>query len=234
MLTKLYDIERNSHKKIERKLKTIYNFSPKNNSNHSNFTKTNYSSGKNLLNNISLTNENRNLHRRINQKCSIYSISKWDEEYKKSQEYKKNLCQYPSVDFNTIVSNDMKKINRMKVQNNNNIFNEIRFKPFVSFEDINKKHKSEKRTINNNNNRWNKQNENYFYLYDDDRIKKRKERKRKEEEKRRKEDEKMRKKADEEEKMRKIKDDEEKRKREIEEKKKREEEERKKKKKRKK
>ena len=94
MLSKLYYIEYNSNKRIAKKLKPINNQNKTNN-----FSKTSYSLGKSLINNISLTNENRSLHRRINQKCSIYSISKWDKQYKKSQEYKKNLCQYPSIDF---------------------------------------------------------------------------------------------------------------------------------------
>ena len=73
------------------------------------FTKTNYSLGRNLINNISLTNENKNLHKRIIQKSSIYSITKWEQQYKKSQEYKKNLCQYPSIDFCNFSSNSKKK-----------------------------------------------------------------------------------------------------------------------------
>ena len=73
MLSKLYDIKHNSHKKVSKKLKPI-KMTPDRNVNY--FSKTKYSSGKSLINSISLTNENRNLHKRIIQKSSIYSISK--------------------------------------------------------------------------------------------------------------------------------------------------------------
>ena len=179
MITKLYNIEQKTHKKFELKLKPIYKLSPKKNTNYS-------SSGK-------IQNENRSLHIRINQKSSIYNISKFAKEYKKSQEYKKILCQYPSFDFRTITSMNMKDFNKMKVQKNNNIFNETRFKPFMSFEGINNRNKNERVSINNKRNKYNG---NYFYLYDDDRIERGKKRKIKEEERRRKEDEKMRKKAE--------------------------------------
>ena len=106
------------------------------------FTKTNYSSGRSLINNISLTIENKNLHRRIIQKSSIYSITKWEEQYKKSQEYKKNLCQYPSIDFCNTTSSIKKRSNKLENPKKNNIFNEIRFKPFIPFDKIYKRNKS--------------------------------------------------------------------------------------------
>ena len=89
MISKLFDIRHNSQKKNLKKLKPIIKMSPDKTSTI--FTKTNYSSGRNLINNISLTIENKNLHRRIIQKSSIYSITKWEQQYKKSQEYKKRF-----------------------------------------------------------------------------------------------------------------------------------------------
>ena len=175
MLSKLFDIEKKSHKRIEKRLKPIKN---NHNKSNNNFSKTNYSVGKSLIHNITLTNENKSLHRRIHQKCSIYSISKWDEEYKKSQEYKKNLCQYPSIDFCNFTISSVKSHNKLGKQRGFNIFNEIRFRPFISFDSPYKKNKSEnKYNRNQNNNKNNKSNnkkidKNYFYLYDDDRDKK--------------------------------------------------------------
>lgn len=92
--------------KNAKKLKPIFQYKP--NSSNLNFSKTSYSLGKSLVNNISLTNENRKLHDRINQKSSIYSVSKMDEQYKKSLEYKKNLCQFTSIDFGYIVRKSQK------------------------------------------------------------------------------------------------------------------------------
>ena len=94
-------------------------------------SKTNYSLRKNIIHNISLSNENKNLHRRIHQKCSIYSISKWDEQYKKSQEYKKNLCQYPCIDFCDISTFPKKKANKLRSEKEGNMFNEIKFRDLI-------------------------------------------------------------------------------------------------------
>ena len=185
MLSKLYDIKHNSHKKVSKKLKPI-KMTPDRNVNY--FSKTKYSSGKSLINSISLTNENRNLHKRIIQKSSIYSISKWDEQYKKSREYKKNLCQYPSIDFCTITPNS-KSLNKLDKSKDNNVFSDIRFKPFVFFEKIYKKNKSNNRNINTTDNK----DKNSFNLYDDEKIKRQKEKKKKQE-KRKKEEEAKRKK----------------------------------------
>ena len=55
MLSKLFDIRHNSNKKSVKKLKPIVKMSPDTNSTF--FTKTNYSSGRSLINNISLTIE---------------------------------------------------------------------------------------------------------------------------------------------------------------------------------
>jgi hypothetical protein len=169
MLSKLYDIKHNSHKKVSKKLKPI-KMTPDRNVNY--FSKTKYSSGKSLINSISLTNENRNLHKRIIQKSSIYSISKWDEQYKKSREYKKNLCQYPSIDFCTITPNS-KSLNKLDKSKDNNVFSDIRFKPFVFFEKIYKKNKNNNRNINTTDNKE----KNSFNLYDDEKIKRQKEKK---------------------------------------------------------
>ncbi len=167
MLSKLYNIEIKSHQRIARKkLRPIINQNKS-----SNFSKTSYSAGKSLINNISLSNENRSLHRRINEKCSIYSISKWDQQYKKSREYKKNVCQYPSIDFcnNFGIS---KTINQLRNQGEKNIFHGIRFKPFISFDEKYKENKS-------NNNYYS----NEIKRKNDEKNKREKERKKREEEK---------------------------------------------------
>jgi hypothetical protein len=204
---KLYDIEHNFHKKNAKKLKPIFQYKP--NSSNLNFSKTSYSLGKSLVNNISLTNENRKLHDRINQKSSIYSVSKMDEQYKKSLEYKKNLCQFTSIDFGYIVRKSQKVKAKKKnilqsIGNYNNIYNATRFKPFIAFDAIPKKSKSN--TIKNNRNSKNSTNKRQILTVNDKeklkklkekKIKEEKERKRKEIEKKKKEEEEKKKKEEE-------------------------------------
>lgn len=43
--------------------------------------------------------ENSNLHKRIKNKSSVYNTTKWERDYKKSQYYKSNVCQYPPINF---------------------------------------------------------------------------------------------------------------------------------------
>ena len=186
MYQKLYDIEHNFHKKNAKKLKPIFQYKP--NSSNYNFSKTSYSLGKSLVNNISLTNENRKLHDRINQKSSIYSVSKMDEQYKKSLEYKKNLCQFTSIDFGNIVRKvqkvkSKKKMNLQSNGNYNNIYSSTRFKPFIAFDEIPKKSKSN--TIKNNrNNKSIKNRRQILTVNDKEKLKKLKEKKIKEEKER--------------------------------------------------
>ena len=37
--------------------------------------------------------------KRLNEKTSCYSVDKWFKDYEASQYYKRNHCQYPSIDF---------------------------------------------------------------------------------------------------------------------------------------
>ena len=237
LFQKLYDIEHNFHKKNSKKLKPIFQYKP--NSSNLNFSKTSYSLGKSLVNNISLTNENKKFHERINQKSSIYSVSKMDEQYKKSLEYKKNLAQITSVDFGNIVRKDQKvkskkKINLQSNGNYHNIFNSTKFKPFIAFDAIPKKSKSN--TIKNNrNNKTSNNRRPILTLNDKEKLKKLKEKKiREEKERKKKEIEKKKKeeeeriRKEEEEKKRKEEEEERKRKEEEENKRKEEEEKRKK------
>ena len=159
-----------------------------------------------------------------------------DEQYKKSLEYKKNLCQFTSIDFGYIVRKSQKVKAKKKnilqsIGNYNNIYNATRFKPFIAFDAIPKKSKSN--TIKNNRNSKNSTNKRQILTVNDKeklkklkekKIKEEKERKRKEIEKKKKEEE-EKKRKEEEERLRKE-EEEKKRKEEEEERKRKEEEER--------
>ena len=94
-----------------------------------------------------------------------------DEQYRKAKEYKKNLCQYPSIDFCNITHNALKSMNKLQFQKNGNIFNEIRFIPFISFDEL----------LENNKNKWKQNNKpKNCVTREDDRIKRKKEKKKEE------------------------------------------------------
>ena len=79
------------------------------------------------------------LKKRINEKNSVYSLSQWKKDFKRSRVYKKISCEFPSINF---VANPKRKIRQnyaFSPTKDMNIFNGIRFKPFESFEDENEK-----------------------------------------------------------------------------------------------
>ena len=78
---------------------------------------------------------NFNLQKRIIEKNSVYSISQWKKDFKKSRIYKKISCEYPSINFVAKPKNKMKQNYVFNPTKDFNIFNEVRFKPFESFEE---------------------------------------------------------------------------------------------------
>jgi hypothetical protein len=61
-----------------------------------------------------IAQENQFLLKRINEKTSFYNTKKSLDDYKKSMNYKKNICVFPVIDFN----------------NTNNRFHDIKMKTF--------------------------------------------------------------------------------------------------------
>ena len=78
---------------------------------------------------------NFDLKKRINEKNSVYSISQWKKDFKRSRIYKKISCEYPTINF---VAKPKRKIKHNFIfspTKDFNIFNGIRFKPFESFQE---------------------------------------------------------------------------------------------------
>ena len=44
--------------------------------------------------------ENLHMLKRLSERTSVYNVDRWNRDYSLSQYYKKNLCQYQSIDFN--------------------------------------------------------------------------------------------------------------------------------------
>ena len=106
--------------------------------NNYNVLKTNFIPGKSFIDTSPL-GYNFDLKKRINEKNSVYSLSQWKKDFKRSRIYKKISCEYPSINF---VGKKKKIITQNYVfspKKDYNIFNGIRFKPFESFEEENSK-----------------------------------------------------------------------------------------------
>ena len=140
------DIKYNSCKK--KKLKKIKNphFYHLNTSNslgkkihnyNNNLVGTNLVRGKSFLE--TPMGNNFDLKKRIIEKNSVYSLSQWRKDFKRSRIYKKISCEFPSINF---VAKPKRKISQnyaFSPTKDMNIFNGIRFKPFESFEEENSK-----------------------------------------------------------------------------------------------
>jgi hypothetical protein len=85
---KLYDIDKNGHKKAVKNMKPLFRYSKL----------TMDGNKKNEI--IRVAQENLYMLKRINERTSVYNVDKWDRDYRISQYYKRNHCQYPSIDFN--------------------------------------------------------------------------------------------------------------------------------------
>ena len=133
------DIKYNSYKKRLKKISKP----------HLHHLNTSNSPGKKMINNNGLgtnlirgksflespTLNNFDLKKRINEKNSVYSLSQWKKDFKKSRIYKKISCEFPSINF---VAKPKRKITQNYAFSPNkdiNIFSGTRFKPFESFEE---------------------------------------------------------------------------------------------------
>jgi hypothetical protein len=85
---KLYDIDKNGHKKAVKNMKPLFRYSKV----------TMDGNKKDEI--IRVAQENLYMLKRINERSSVYNVDKWDRDYRISQYYKRNHCQYPSIDFN--------------------------------------------------------------------------------------------------------------------------------------
>jgi hypothetical protein len=53
-----------------------------------------------------ITQENQHLLKRLNERRSLYNARSWEKDYEQSQNYKKNICMFPSINFYNPREND--------------------------------------------------------------------------------------------------------------------------------
>ena len=115
-----------------------------------------YISGKNIFEVSKIFDDNINLSKRIREKSSYYSLSQLKDDFKRSREYKKIGCEYPSINF---VANMKKKI----IKRNNdmlptkciNSLGNVRFVPISSLSSDGNREYSKNKEKNNINNIFN-------------------------------------------------------------------------------
>ena len=140
---KIVDIRQSSYKRNLQKIKKPYNFQLNIIGNESfkkknNYLGTNFMRGKSIIEALTLGN-NFDLQKRINEKNSVYSLSQWKKDFKRSRVYKKISCEYPSINFVAKKKNKIKHNYVFSPTKNINIFSGTKFKPFESFEEENSK-----------------------------------------------------------------------------------------------
>ena len=123
----------------------------KNTNKNNNFLK-HYVSGKNIFETSKIFDDNISLSKRIREKSSYYSLSQLKEDFKRSREYKKISCEYPSINF---VANIKKKIikrnNDMLPSKCINSLGSVRFVPISSLSSDNDRAFSKYQERNYNN-----------------------------------------------------------------------------------
>ena len=128
------------------------------NKNKNNNFKTNFLRGKSFIES-NLIEQNLHMTKRINQKLSVYSLSQWKKDFKKSRIYKKISCEYPSINFIGKRKKQLKCNFPINLKGEYNIFNGIKFRPFASFE--NEKNKN---TNHDNINSFSKKNKKTIFF----------------------------------------------------------------------
>ena len=79
---------------------------------------------------------NKYYKNKLKRQSSFYSLGQWNKEFEQSQHFKKNICEFPCIDFlKTKKSFGGEGINEIKNENNNpiidsagNFFQKVKFK----------------------------------------------------------------------------------------------------------
>ena len=115
-----------------RHLKPLFDFNS-NRSPYSTFTKEQK---------YNIDKSNEFFFKRLKKKTSVFNLNEWEKDFIKSRSYKKNICEYPMIDFHKSVQMKIEKEKRknQKMYYNtavnfcNNLFNKTKFKEVKLYE----------------------------------------------------------------------------------------------------
>ena len=121
MFTKLDRIHKKPNNEIINKLKPSFEFKQK--FKDRGFTKEQKSEIKAM---------NNYFYKKLNKQTSCYNLDKLNKEFEQNQYFKKNICEFPCIDFHKTKQNFMDKrssnYDNTIINNSNNQFKKIAFK----------------------------------------------------------------------------------------------------------
>ena len=78
---------------------------------------------------LEINADNKYFFRKLNRQSSCYSLNKLNRDFEQSQSFKKNICEFPCIDFMKTTVEDEKLPKRYENWiNPNNSFNKTKFK----------------------------------------------------------------------------------------------------------
>ena len=147
MFNKIERIHKSPNSKILKKLKPLFEFTNKKND-----------GGLTREQRLEIKAVNKYYKNKLSRQSSFYSLGQWNKEFQKSQNFKKNICEYPSIDFHKtkrIEGGDgfnyiKKEYNNSLINTKGNLFNRPKFKKIEFFTKMEKGRTNEYRTNDEN------------------------------------------------------------------------------------
>ena len=150
MFNKLERIHRTPNAAILRKLKPMFEFSNKKKD-----------GGLTREQKLEIKAVNKYYKNKLNRQSSFYSLGQWNKDFQQSLNFKKNICEYPTIDFHKtnkfkgleVFKNIKKEYNNSLVNNNmGNFFDRAKFKKIDFFIKMEKGRKDENKANDNEKN----------------------------------------------------------------------------------
>ena len=147
MFNKLDRIHKTPNSNILKKLKPLFEFKQK--------VKD---GGLTREQKLEIKTVNKYYKNKLSRQSSFYSIDQWNKEFEKSLHFKKNICEFPCIDFhknNKQLANDgfiniKKEFTNYNFNNTGNSFKKAKFKTISLFSKL-QKEKNDHKTNNINN-----------------------------------------------------------------------------------
>ena len=80
---------------------------------------------------LEINADNIYFFRKLHRQSSCYSLNQWNRDFEQSQSFKKNICEFPCIDFRKSKAEDeklAKDYNNSVIKASNNLFRKAKFK----------------------------------------------------------------------------------------------------------
>ena len=143
MFNKLDKIQRTPNSEILKKQKPIFEFKTKK-----------MDGGLTREQKLEIKAVNKYYRNKLKRQSSFYSLGQWNKEFEQSQNFKKNICEFPCIDFHKTKRifgrddfNEIKKeYNNSIINNCGNFFQKVKFKKIGLFSQTELRKKKENKT----------------------------------------------------------------------------------------